>query len=134
MPISGCLVLLEVYFNQQLESLKSDKKLVSYDQNTNIGQNRAIGIGTTLTCTGTGSVLEGCTGTVLGCTGTVLLLHQLYRYNSKGIPVQVSEICPEMVNFTIFHALFFPNSLLFHSSSKINMKSLQKTPQIPLIR
>ena len=49
------------------------------------------GTGTALTCTGTGSVMEGCTGTGLGCTGTVLLLHHLYRYRFKGVPVQVPK-------------------------------------------
>ena len=38
-----------------------------------------------------------------------------------------------MADFTNFHAFFFHNSLLFHSSSKINMESLQTTPQTLLI-
>ena len=50
-----------------------------------------------LTCTGTGSVLEGCTVTGLGCTGTVFILHHLYRYRcgvyrynfSTALPVPV---------------------------------------------
>ena len=35
--------------------------------------------------------------------------------------------------FHHFHALFFHNSLLFHSSSKLNMESFQTTPQTLLI-
>ena len=70
--------------------------------------------GTTLTCTGTGSVLEGCTSTGLGCTGTVWLLHHLYRYRFKGVPVQVSEICPEMVISPFF--MHFSSIILFYFS------------------
>ena len=44
--------------------------------------------GTTLTCTGTGSVLEGCTGTGLG----------MYRYRSPKLPI----IC---VFLPFFHML-----------------------------
>ena len=40
MPISICMILLEVYFNQQLESLKSDQKGASYGQNMKTGRNR----------------------------------------------------------------------------------------------
>ena len=43
------------------------------------------------------------------------------------------RFCPEMVEFTIFLALFFHNSLLFHPSSKTNMESLQTTSQTLLI-
>ena len=37
MPITISLVLLEFYFNQHLESFKSDHKLASYGQNTKTG-------------------------------------------------------------------------------------------------
>ena len=40
MPIYIGLIILEVYFNQQLESLKSDQKCASYGQNTTNGRNR----------------------------------------------------------------------------------------------
>ena len=66
--------------------------------------------GTALACTGTGSVLEGCTGTGLGSTGTVWLLHHLYRYRFKGVLVQVSEICPEM----LFSPFFMHLSSIIH--------------------
>ena len=87
---------------------------LKYAKIKKIGAAGAIGTSIALTGTDTGSVLESGIGTDLGYTGTVLLLHQRYRYSSKGVPVQVSEICPEMVNFTIFHALFFHNSLLWN--------------------
>ena len=68
--------------------------------------------GTTLTCTGTGSVLEAIPHLFRTCTCTGSVLEGC----SLPVPVQVSEICPEMVYFTIFHALFFHNSLLMHPS------------------
>ena len=70
--------------------------------------------GIALTCTGTGSVLEGCTGTGLGCTSTVWLPHHLYRYRFKGVQVQVSEICPEMVISPFF--MHFSSIILFYFS------------------
>ena len=66
------------------------------------------------TCTGTGSVLEAISHLYRTFTGTGLVLEGC----SAPVPVQVSEICSEMVYFTIFHALFFHNSL---PSSKTNM-------------
>ena len=77
-----------------------------------------------------------CTGTALTCTGTgwsKMTRTQAVPVQVQGVPVQVPRKCQEMVYFTIFHALLFHTSLLFHSSSKINMKSLQTTPQILLI-
>ena len=56
------------------------------------------------------------------------LLVQIQRCTSIGL-----RNLPINGNFTIFHALFFHSSLLFHSSSKINMKSLQTIPQLLLI-
>ena len=56
-----------------------------------IEKQSTYGTGIALTCTGTGSVLKGCTGTGLGYTSTVSLLHHLYRYSFKGVPVQVPK-------------------------------------------
>ena len=66
-----------------------------------------------------------------------------YRYHfasASVVPVPLQRgtdtgfrICPEMAEFTIFHALFFQKSLIFHSSSKINMEPLQTTLQTLLI-
>ena len=88
--------------------------------------------GTTLTCTGTGSVLEGCTGTVwavpvqfcycITYTGTG---SKVYRYRFRNLP--------RNGNFTIFQAFFFHNSLLLHPLSKTNMESLKTTSPILLI-
>ena len=68
---------------------------------------------------------------------------RLYRYSlatASPIPVQVQRCTGTSLQnfpingvFTIFHALIFHNSLLFHSSSRINMKSFQTTPQLLLI-
>ena len=68
---------------------------------------------------------------------------RLYRYSlatASPVLVQIQRCTsiglrnlPINGNFTIFHALFFHSSLLFHSSSKINMKSLQTIPQLLLI-
>ena len=49
MPISICMIFLEVYFNQKLESLKSDQKRASYGKHTKIGRNRKQGISCTET-------------------------------------------------------------------------------------
>ena len=67
----------------------------------------------------------------------------LYRYRfatASTVPVPLQRgtgtslrICPEMADFTIFHVLFFHNSLLFHPSLEFNMESLQTTPQTLLI-
>ena len=107
-PISLCLVLLEVYFNWPLESLKSDKKGASYDQNTKTDRNWKTEhgcTGTPLTCTGTCSVLEGCTGTHSRCTGT----------HDPKMP----RMC---VFLTFFHTLL-PNSTLYfkHTSKPFHM-------------
>ena len=95
MPISVCLVLLEVYFNYPLELLKLDMKWASYGQNTKTGQNRAGCTGTGLTSTGTGSVLLTCTGTGSRCTGT-------------GHPKML-----RMCVFVSFFHIFLPHSTLY---------------------
>ena len=102
MSIYLCLVLLEVYFNWPLESLKSDKKWASYGQNTKPGRNWEQSI--------------RCTGTPLRCTGTLWL--KMTRTQSvpvqvQSVPVQVSEKCPECVFSPIFHALFHPKPNLY---------------------
>ena len=64
-----------------------------------------------------------------------------YRFSTASmVPVPPQRgtgtglrFCREMAEFTIFHALFFHNSLLFHSSSKTNMESLKATPPTLLI-
>ena len=73
---------------------------------------------------GTDSILEDGTGTDL----------KRYRYcfaTASVVPVPLQRgigtglrFCPEMAEFTIFHALFFHKSLLLHPSSKTNMESL----------
>ena len=85
--------------------------------------------GTGQSCTGTGSVLETIPHLFRTCTGTGSVLEGC----SAPVPVQVYEICLEIVYFTIFHALFFHNSLLIHPSSKTNMESLPTIPQTLLI-
>ena len=85
--------------------------------------------GTALICTGIGLVLEVIPHLFRTCTGTGSVLEGCFT----PVPVQVSEICQEIVYFTIFHALFFHNSLLIHPSSKTNMESLPTTPQTLLI-
>ena len=77
-------------------------------------------------CTGTALT---CAGIALTCTGT----DWPKMTRTKIVLVQVPQKCLEMVYFTIFHGLLLHTSLIFHSSSKINMKSIQTTPQILLI-
>ena len=64
----------------------------------------------------------------------------MQKYQKQGLQVLPQKgtgtslrFCQEMAEFTIFHALFFHNYLLFHPSSKTNMESLQTTPQTLLI-
>ena len=61
-------------------------------------QNRAAGttgIGTTLTCTGTGYPLPVDTGTGLSCTGTDCPLHP-YTGTAQSVPVHPMGFCLEM--------------------------------------
>ena len=91
MSISLCLILLEVYFNWPLESLKSDNKRESYGQNTKTGRNR--------------KTRAGCTGTGLTCTGTrwpKMTRTQSVPVQVQGVPLHVTENCPECVFFTHF--------------------------------
>ena len=102
MSITLSMVLLEVYFNWSLESLKSDNKLESYGQNKKTGRNWEQSI--------------RCTGTPLTCTGTrwpKMTRTQSVPVQVQSVPVQVSEKCPECVFSPIFHALFHPKPNLY---------------------
>ena len=96
------MVLLEVCFNWPLESLKSDKKLASYGQNTKTGRNWEQS--------------SRCTDTPLKCTGTLwpkMTRTQCVPVQVQSVPVQVSEKCPECVFSPIFHAFFHPKPNLY---------------------
>ena len=85
------LVLLEFYFTYPLESLKSDKKLASYGQNTKTGRNWEQS--------------SSSTGTCLTCTGTSwpkMTINEIVPVQAQIVPVQVSKKCPECVFFTHF--------------------------------
>ena len=100
--ISIWMVILEVYFNWPLESLKSENKCGSYGQNTKTGRNWEQS--------------SRCTGTPLTCTGTLwpkMTRIQCVPVQVQSVPVQVSEKCPECVFSPIFHALFHPKPNLY---------------------
>ena len=93
-PIILCLVLLDVYFNWPLESLKSDKKWESYGHNMKTGRNR--------------KTRTGCTGTPLMCTGThwpKMTRTQSVPVHVQSVPVHITRKCPECVFSPLFHAL-----------------------------
>ena len=130
------MVLLEVYFNWSLESLKSDKKLACYGQNTKTSRNRKSRTGCTgtpLKCTDTHWVLEGCTGTHSRCTNThdpkmpimcvfshfsifLILKSTLhFKHTSKPFPIHLG------ISF------LFNSSLNYISFFKIHIKNPSKT-------
>ena len=50
--------------------------------------------GTPLTCTSTGCILLGCTGTGLDLYQYKLASVGVYRYRYRAVPVQLWEFCP----------------------------------------
>ena len=110
--ISLCLILLEVYFKVPLESLKLDKKLASYGQNTKTGRNWKN--------------RTGCTDTCLTCTGTCwpkMTRTQDVLVHVQGVPVHVTRKCPKCVFFSHFFIFLIPNSTLYfkHTSKPFHM-------------
>ena len=83
MPISLCLILLEVYFNWPLESLKSDNKWASYAKILKLVE--------------IGKTKQGVPVHIGFWKGVPVHI--------QGVPVHVPRECPECVFSPLFHAL-----------------------------
>ena len=118
MPISICMILLEVYFNQQLESLKSEQKWASYGQNTKIGRNRKQGI----SCTET---------TAQKMTKMWAFLHFFSRFSH---PIQLSNPYTLQNHFIfILTSLFYTIHLSLHVYLQKLFQNYFQTTQIWVI-
>ena len=99
MPISGCLVLLEVF---SISHLNHSNRIINEQVMAKIRTLVKIEQGVPhlfRTCTGTGSVLEGCTGRYRS---------KVYRYRS---PENAQR--PECVFFFHFSIFFHPKPTLY---------------------